>query len=201
SHPPQYVVVLPPYRPAGRRFFRASTRRRLCWFACVVLFLAAASAAYVFWPSDPELLISDLKLDRLGFHTKPVISLDVTLDLTIQVRNRDFYSIEYDSLVVAIEYRGRRLGFATSGGGRIRARGSSYVNATLDLDAVEMLTDAVSLLEDFARGAIEFDTVSEIHGKIALFALQLPVKAKVSCEATVNTKSQIVTSQNCYPEV
>ncbi|KAL8056169.1 hypothetical protein ABFX02_04G102200 [Erythranthe guttata] len=200
SQTPQYVVVLPAYLPPYRhRLLRKLHRRRLICFSAVFLFLI--SAAYVVWPSDPELSVVRMSLNRLHFHTRPKISLDVTLDLRLKVRNRDVYSMYYDSLLVAVGYRGESLGNITSEGGHIRARGSSYVNATLDVDGVEMLSDVILLLEDLAAGSITFDTVSEIGGKLGLFFFELPLKAKISCEVIVNTRNSTITRQNCYPEI
>ncbi|KAL3639733.1 hypothetical protein CASFOL_014701 [Castilleja foliolosa] len=198
--PPQYVVVLPPYLPPHRsnRLLRKSCQRRLICSSIILLLLAAA--AYVLWPSDPKLSVVRLSLDRLHFHTTPKISLDVTLDVTVRVWNKDFYSVDYDSLDVSIGYRGKRLGSMTSDGGSIKARQSSYVNATLQLNAAEVLSDAIYLIEDLARGAITFDTESEITGKLGLFFFDLPIKAKISCEVIVNTRNQTITHQNCYPE-
>lgn len=58
----------------------------------------------------------------------------------------------------------------------MRARGSSYINATLDLDGIEVLHDVFYLLEDLARGSIPFDTVSEVRGKLGLFFFEIPLK-------------------------
>ncbi|KAL0415250.1 UNVERIFIED_CONTAM: hypothetical protein Slati_3356900 [Sesamum latifolium] len=171
--PPQYVIVLPPYPPPHRhRLFRKSWQRCLFCFATFLLFLIAA--AYLLWPSDPELSIVRLRLERLRFHMRPKISLDITMDLTVRVRNQDFYELDYDSLLVAIGYRGKRLGYVTSDGGHIKARGSSYVNATLQLDRVEILSDVVLLIEDLAKGEVTFDTESEITGKLGLSFFTYP---------------------------
>lgn len=88
--------------------------------------------------------------------------------------------MNYDSLLVAIGYRGKKLGFVTSDGGRIKARETSYVNATLQLDRVEILTDVILLLEDLAKGAVTFDTVSEIGGKLGVFLFDLPLKVNLT---------------------
>ncbi|PIN10819.1 hypothetical protein CDL12_16590 [Handroanthus impetiginosus] len=198
--PPEYVIVLPPYPPPHRhRLFRKAWRRCLFFFATFLLFVVAA--AYLLWPSDPEISVVRLHLDRLHFHTHPKISLDVTLDLTVRVRNVDFYSLNYDELLVAIGYRGKRLGYVTSEGGHIRARGSSYVNATLELDRVEILSDVILLIEDLAKGAITFDTESEVSGKLRIFFFDLPLMTKMKCELIVNTRNQTISRQSCYPEV
>ncbi|KAL8466571.1 hypothetical protein ACS0TY_035582 [Phlomoides rotata] len=89
----------------------------------------------------------------------------------------------------------------TSDGGHIRARGSSYLNSTLCLDGVEILSDVIFLLEDLAKGSIMFDTESMISGKLGLFFFALPLKTKISCEVIVNTRNQTITHQSCYPEV
>lgn len=200
--PQQYIVVLPPYVPYRRRCrrrLRECCPSRLIGFTTVFLCLTAAT--YLLWPSDPKLSMVHLRLDRFSFRTSPLFALDVTLDTTIKIWNSDFYSFDYESLLVTIGYRGKRLGYMTSDGGHIRARGTSYVNGTLRLDGVEMLNDAIPLIEDLAKGAVTFDTVSEIRGKLGLFFFDLPLKTKISCEVIVNTHNQTIAHQNCYPEV
>ncbi|XP_075492067.1 uncharacterized protein LOC142530158 isoform X2 [Primulina tabacum] len=201
SHPQssQYVEVLPPCPPAYHR----GLLRKSCRFgiiSCSVVFIFLVAALVLLWPSKPKLSIVHLSLNGLSFHAVPEISLDVKLNLTVRVRNRDFYSIDYDWVNVTIGYRGQNLGNATSEGGRVEARSSSYVNATLDLDAVKILSNVVLLVEDVAEGEITFDTESKIGGKLRLSFLDLPLKATISCEVVANTSNQTINSQNCYPE-
>lgn len=196
--PPQYVVVLTPY-PPPHRLFRKTWRRCIFCFAIVLLFLVAA--AYLLWPSDPDLSVVRLRLQRLHFYTRPKISLDATIDLTLRIQNQDLYSLNYDSLLVSIGYRGKQLGYVTSDAGYVGARQTSYVNATLQLDRVEILTDVVLLLEDLAKGAVMFDTVSEISGKLGVYFFDLPLKTNIQCEVLVNTWNQTISRQSCYPEV
>ncbi|KAL6584684.1 hypothetical protein OROMI_003973 [Orobanche minor] len=68
------------------------------------------AAAFLLWPSDPDLSIVRLRIDCLHLHTRPKISLDVITDLKVRVFNKDFYSMNYDSLLFAIGYRGEALG-------------------------------------------------------------------------------------------
>ncbi|KAG6425954.1 hypothetical protein SASPL_110165 [Salvia splendens] len=175
----QYVVVLPQYPPPNRpRLLRNACRRCIFCLAIFLLFLVAA--AYLLWPSDPGLSVVRFRLDRLKFHTSPAVSLDATLDLTVKIQNRDMYSLDYDSLVVAIGYRGKQLGYVTSDRGSVKARETTYVNATLRLDGVEILTDVVLLLEDLARGAVVFDTTSDISGRLGVFFFDLPLELQVA---------------------
>jgi hypothetical protein len=192
----QNYVVLPFYH-RRTRINNRSLRRCLSLTSLLVLLSAAA---ILLFPSDPTLTLVRLRLDKIKVLTSPHLSLDLDLSLTLRVRNRDFFSLKYDSLVVSIGYRGRQLGVVTSDGGKIRARGSSYVNATLVLDGVAVVHDVVYLVEDLARGLIPFDTESEVKGTVGILFVDVPIKARISCEVYVSTNDQTVTHQDCYPE-
>ncbi|KAF2303899.1 hypothetical protein GH714_024242 [Hevea brasiliensis] len=94
-----------------------------------------------------------------------------------------------------------RAGLVRSQGGKIRARGSSYVNALLDLNGLEIIHDVFYLIEDLARGVIPFDTSTKVHGELGLLFFKIPIKARVSCEVYVNTDNQTIVRQDCYPEL
>ncbi|KZV56094.1 hypothetical protein F511_06111 [Dorcoceras hygrometricum] len=194
------VEVLAPFPPAYHRG-GLSKSCRCGVISCAIALIFLVASFVLLWPSKPQLSIVQLSLNGLGFHTVPSISLDVKLKLTVQVRNQDFYSIKYDWLNVTIDYRGQNLANATSEGGLVNARSSSYVNATLDVDAVEVLSDVVMLVEDVAAGEITLDTESKIGGKIIFFFFDLPLKATISCQVIANMTNETVSSQNCYPEV
>ncbi|KAM3380264.1 hypothetical protein P3S68_005837 [Capsicum galapagoense] len=195
--PPQYIILLPHYYRTPRQFLRRPSRRYLIP-AAVLLLLAAA--LFFLWPSDPELSIARLHLRRLKIHSFPKISFDITLDVTAKIRNKDFYSVNFRSVVVSVGYRGKQLGYVVSDYGRIKARASSYVNATLELKDVSIFSDMIPLIEDLARGSITFDTVTEIGGELGLGLFDIPIKGKVSCEIVVDTRNETISHQNCYPE-
>uniref|UniRef100_J3LRU1 Late embryogenesis abundant protein LEA-2 subgroup domain-containing protein n=1 Tax=Oryza brachyantha TaxID=4533 RepID=J3LRU1_ORYBR len=88
----------------------------------------------------------------------------------------------------------------TSGGGRVRARAVSYIDADLSLDGISVVEDAIYLLEDLARGSIPFDTVAEVEGHVRLFFLRIPVKGRISCVVHINPHNQTIVHQDCYPE-
>ncbi|XP_060973644.1 uncharacterized protein LOC115705337 isoform X2 [Cannabis sativa] len=172
----QNYVVLPLYFPCRRRPIRT-----ICTVGLALFF----ATAYVFWPSDPDIKLVRMRLKSVHVHRTPHVSVDVSVSVTVRVRNADVYFLDYRQLEVAVGYRGKKLGHVRSEGGHVRARGSSYVDAELDLAGVEIFSDVVFLLEDLARGTVPFDTLTE---------------ARVSCEVIVNTINQTIFRQNCYPE-
>ncbi|KAB1226712.1 hypothetical protein CJ030_MR1G008439 [Morella rubra] len=168
--PAQNYVVLAPYYP--------STNRRR-WRVILAVSLALLSAiVYIFWPSDPDVKIVRLHLRRIQIHTVPRVAVDISMFVTVRVRNTGVYSMDYNALDVAFGYRGKNLGHVTSEQGHVRARASSYVDAQLDFNGVRLLSDVVYLLEDLAKGTVPFDTVTEIKGQLGLFFFEIPLSVK-----------------------
>ncbi|KAI6671916.1 hypothetical protein NL676_006801 [Syzygium grande] len=190
----QYFVALPLYYPRRRR------RTLTCVLLSVSSLVLLAALAYVLWPSDPRLKIARLWPTRIRIRTVPVLVVDISMLATIRVRNADAYWMDYGRLDVEVGYRGRTLGRVRSGGGHVRAFGSSDVDAELELNGVEVLAEAAFLMEDLAKGRVPFDALTEVEGQLGLWFFRFPLKAKVSCEVMVNTKNQTIVRQSCYPE-
>lgn len=164
----QNYVVLPLYCPSRSVRLRA--------ISGTVCFALLAAAAYVLWPSDPDLKVVRMRLNRIHVHTSPHVAIDVSMLLTVKVRNADVYSMEYRALDVTVGYRGKRLGHVRSHNGTVKARGASYVDAELELEGVEVFSDVVFLLEDLAKGAVPFTTVTEVQGQLGFLFFQFPLQ-------------------------
>ncbi|KAE9588197.1 hypothetical protein Lal_00002814 [Lupinus albus] len=194
--PSQNVVVL---LPSYHRH-RDHRNRNFCFLYSIIALLILAAATFFLYPSDPEIHLARIRINRVAIRTKPKPFLDISFSITVQARNRDFFSVSYDSLAVSVGYRNRDIGFVSSGGGEIMARGSSYVDATLIVDGFEVIYDAFYLIEDLAKGVIPFDTNTRFEGNLGLFFFNVPLKATVSCEVYVNINNQTIAHQDCYPE-
>ncbi|WRX26864.1 Late embryogenesis abundant protein [Theobroma cacao] len=135
-----------------------------------------AASVYIFWPSQPEVKIVRMHVKRMQMHTVPIIALDISLLVTLKVRNSDVYSMDFTSLDMAVGYRGKMLGHVKSEHDHLRAWGSSYLQAELELNGVEVLSDVVYMLEDLARGTVPFDTITEVAGWLGLSLFKFPLK-------------------------
>ncbi|KAG6516334.1 hypothetical protein ZIOFF_026793 [Zingiber officinale] len=156
-------------------------RRRNSFRLLPVLLFALALAAlgvalFLLWPADPDLRVARLHLDGVHLSTSPSLCLNVSISLSVKVRNPNFFSLDYDSLVSTIGYRGRKLGSVTSEGGRVGARRVSYLDADLQLNGIRVIHDIFYLLEDYRRGSIPFETITEVQGKLRLFFIDVPVE-------------------------
>ncbi|KAG0463554.1 hypothetical protein HPP92_019623 [Vanilla planifolia] len=206
DHPPAYVL-LPVYPLVRRR-----RRLRCCYLPChpvlsassylvalaSFLFLLACSL-FLVWPSNPEISVVGIRLDRFRIAPLPLSSIDIAMGLNIKIRNPDLFSIDYSSIHSSLFYRGEDLGSVTTLGGRIAARRVSYVDADLHLDGVRLLGDLFYLIGDVAKGSVPFDSVTEIKGRLRIFFFDVPIKGKISCVVHVKPEDQSIRYEDCRP--
>ncbi|EOA17411.1 hypothetical protein CARUB_v10005713mg [Capsella rubella] len=195
SQPSQTVILLTPYRRHRRPSFLRNLRCSLLFTAAILLLSAAV---YFLYPSDPDITVTRIDLNHISVLDSHKIALDLSFSLTIKVENRDFFSLDYDSLDVSIGYRGRELGVVKSKGGHLRARDSSYIDATLELDGLEVVHDVIYLISDLAKGVVPFDTIATVKGDLGVLLFQIPIQGKVSCEVYVNVSNQKISHQDCH---
>ncbi|KAL4292284.1 hypothetical protein AHAS_Ahas18G0012700 [Arachis hypogaea] len=167
---------------------------------CTVGFLLFLTTTYVLWPSDPALKIVGLKLKRIKVHPLPHITVDISMLLTVRVHNAGVYSLDFGGVDVAVSYRGKRLGHVISEHGHVSARGSSYVDADVEFAGIAVVPEMMLFLEDLAKGAIPFFTVSQVNGQMGLAFFHFPIQAKLSCEVLVSTVNQTIIHQHCLHE-
>ncbi|VAI01305.1 unnamed protein product [Triticum turgidum subsp. durum] len=168
--------------------------------AAALAALALLALAFLLWPSDPGVSVARLRLAHASVVARPAVALNVSAALKARVRNPNLFALAYSRLDVAIGYRGKPLGTVASGGGLVRARAVSYVDADLRLDGIRVVEDAIYLFEDLARGSIPFDAVVEVEGHLRFFFLSVPVKGRIACVVHVNPHDQTIVHQDCYPK-
>lgn len=173
--PPDAIHDLPLYRPR-RRVVTLGTvvAPILILFSCLLL----AGAAFVFWPTQPEVELEHWKLNGINFDKEegrsiiPAVYLNISLDVVLQIKNHNFVGIYYDFLKVEILYRGSYIGDAKLEGGHILARRTVLVPAILNLEAREILESAAELLADIARGEVPLTTHIKIVGDVDFQAVR-----------------------------
>jgi hypothetical protein len=115
-----------------------------------------------------------IRMKRVHIHSLPP-RVDICMLVTVRVRNTEFYSMDYKVLEVVLGYRGKKLGHVRSRHGHVRARGSSYVDAELAFDGVELMGDLMHFLEDLAKGTVPFETVTKIEAQLGLLFFHIPL--------------------------
>uniref|UniRef100_A0ACD5WAP6 Uncharacterized protein n=1 Tax=Avena sativa TaxID=4498 RepID=A0ACD5WAP6_AVESA len=192
-----YVLLV----PVGR--LRHRLRRGGCRCSCLAPLLASLvllALGFLLWPADPDVSVARLRLAHISVVARPAVAVNISAALKVRVRNPDLFALDYSRLDIDIGYRGKPLGRVTSGGGRVRARAVSYIDADLHLNGIRVVEDAIYLLEDLARGSIPFDTVVQVEGRLHFFFFTIPVQGKIACVVHVNPHDQTIVHQDCYPK-
>lgn len=200
---PYYVVLPPaPIDPWKRR-------RQLLGYGSLIICVAllVVAAVYFLWPSQVQIQVARFQLNQFGYNIVPqpgsfvpLLFLNFSMDMMVQVNNRDFYGVDYDSVNVEIGYRGRSIGSVSSENGRLSARQTTYVNATLDLDGAEVVHDVGYLLKDIEKGEVPLDTVTEFDGRIKVWFFNIGLKKAASCGVVVIPSNKTIISQDCELE-
>lgn len=199
--PPDAILDLPLYRPR-RRVVTLGTivAPVLILFSCLLL----AGAAFVFWPAQPQVELEHWKLNGINFDSKeggrsiiPVVYINVSLDVVLQIENPNFVGIYYDFLKVEILYRGSYIGEAKLEGGHILARRTVLVPAVLNLEAREILEKAAELLADITRGEVPLTTHVKIVGAVDFQAVRPHIDVNLNCDVVVDPKTKLVIREFC----
>lgn len=151
--------------------------RRCCVTLTVGLILCLASV-FILWPSDPEVKIVRLRVNRMKVHPLPPISADLRISVTVRVRNGDVYWMELTEVDVGVKYRGKKLGHVESEDWHVRGWGSCHVLGDVEFSGLPA-SDVVHLMEDMARGRVYFQAVAEVTGHLGLLFYHLPLTFKV----------------------
>ncbi|CAM0875324.1 unnamed protein product [Alopecurus aequalis] len=190
-----YVLLVPVHL---RRRLRSGCRCRC--LAPLLASLVLLSLGFLLWPSDPQVSVARLSLAHISVVARPAVAVNISAALKVRVRNPDLFALDYNRLDIDIGYRGKPLGRVSSGGGSVRARAVSYIDADLELNGIRVVEDAIYLLEDLVRGSIPFDTVVEVEGHLHFFFFTIPVQGKIACVVHVNPHDQTIVHQDCYPK-
>ncbi|KAB5552274.1 hypothetical protein DKX38_009585 [Salix brachista] len=109
--------------------------------------------------------ISDLKVSldipRLSVH------VNLSLDVNLSIKNPNKVSAKYKDSSASLNYRGQVVGEVPIPAGKISADTTQPMNVTLTLLADRLLTDS-QLFSDAMAGAIPFNTLTKISGKMYL---------------------------------
>ncbi|OMO59902.1 Late embryogenesis abundant protein, LEA-14 [Corchorus capsularis] len=187
-------------------------RRRRCLRACClvsVIFVLLISivililALTVFKVRQPKATVVSAKLDgvtpRISF---PVINiqLNVSLDLQLNVENKNHASFKHGSGKSLVSYQGNQIGEADIPPGFIPAMGSTTVSCKLTLDVDEMAskTDLKGFIDDVLSGTLVVETRTRIPGRVNFLKIFKKHAVAISdCKITIAVLALKIQSQEC----
>ncbi|KAJ6699328.1 LATE EMBRYOGENESIS ABUNDANT (LEA) HYDROXYPROLINE-RICH GLYCOPROTEIN FAMILY [Salix purpurea] len=139
--------------------------------------------------------ISDLKVSldiaRLSVH------VNLSLDVNLSIKNPNKVSAKYKNSSASLNYRGQVVGEVPIPAGKISADTTQPMNVTLTLLADRLLTDS-QFFSDAMAGAIPFNTLTKISGKVSIFNLfKVHFTSTTSCDLVVFVSNRTTGDQKC----
>lgn len=186
---------------------RAKRRRLIRICVAIVVLIAVLFAVVlvlaltVFKPKNPRMEIVSAAVSGVSPRVSlPAVrvELNVTLDLKILVRNRNYASFRHGTGASELLYRGSRVGEAELLPGDIPARGSTTVQCRLTLEVEELGSDLRELISDVLAGELEVEATTRIPGRVTFLGfIKKHVVAVSECRFTVGLGDLKIRSQDC----
>ncbi|XP_073307220.1 uncharacterized protein [Primulina huaijiensis] len=189
---------------SGRYRPRKSRRRCICLSATAatvigLLLLFLILGLTVFKPKDPIINVDSVALAGLDFSidiTNLRVHVNVTLNITVTVKNPNRVGFQHDTSTAFLRFRGHDVGQALVPSGKIGARHSSNMNITLTLFADRVASDP-DFYNDAISGKLPFQTYIRLPGKARLI-FNIHVVAYATCDLVIDVFTQAVASQTCH---
>ncbi|XP_004492603.1 uncharacterized protein [Cicer arietinum] len=162
---------------------------------CVVLALT------LFKPKQPITKISSATLQgispRLTFPSIDV-QLNVTLDIKIQVENRNRASFKHEDGTSFLMYKGVEVGETDIFPGLIPARSSSILPCRLTLQADKLASNMTGFIRDLMSGKLTLETVTKIPGRVTFLGfIKKHIVAVSNCQFGIGFPDLEIKTQIC----
>ncbi|XP_076955875.1 uncharacterized protein LOC143630859 [Bidens hawaiensis] len=195
---------------ADDKYNRKRKRRRcicLSVTAAMVLIIVALAltililALTVFKPKNPITTINSVMVKDLDASVSllpPRVSLNVSLDLTITIKNPNMAHVKFRNSSAALLYKGQVVGDVPIPSDEIGSDGTKQLNLTLTVFADRLLTN-VDVYGDIIRGNLPVSTYTKISGKARVLNLfNIRIVSVSSCDLDISISNRRVSNQTCH---
>lgn len=168
----------------------------------IVLVIVAIILAFtLFKTKEPKTKIVSATLEGVAPSvTFPAINIqiNVTLDLKIEVENRNRASFKHEGGKSLLLYEGKQVGETDIYPGLIASRGSTTLPCRLTLQAEKLASNLTNFIGDLMGGEISMDTVTKIPGRVTFLGfIKKHIVAKSNCQFNVSIPDMKIKSQVC----
>ena len=180
-------------------------RRNICLgvTAAVILFiflLLLILGLTVFKPKQPTTTVDSTSISGLKVSldiARLSVLVNVSLDIDLSIKNPNEVSAKYKDTSAFLNYRGQVVGQVPIPAGKISADSTQPMNVTLTLLADRLLSDS-QLFSDVMAGAIPFNTLTKISGKVSIFNLfKVQFTSTTRCDLVVFVSNSTIGDQKC----
>lgn len=153
----------------------------------------------VFKVKRPTTTVDSNTLSDVGFSVDvlpPRISINLTLDTDVTVRNPNPVSFKYSNSTGYLRFKGNNVGEVPVPAGLIGARDTRGLNLTLSLMADRLLSNP-DFYSDVVSGILPLQTYIRLSGKVRIL-FSIHVFAYSTCDLVIDLTSQRIANQTCH---
>lgn len=201
DHQPLNVEEKTADTPRRRRRCAITVCGAIIVLVMVLSVIILVLALTVFKATNPKTEIVSATLDGISpIVSLPAVSieLNITLDLKILVRNKNYASFRHGEGKSLLLYKEKQVGEVAILPGNIRSRGSTTLPCRLTLEVDQFGSELVSLISDVVAGELTMDTQSRIPGKVTFLGfIKKHAVALSTCRFTISISDLKISSQVC----
>ncbi|XP_073049266.1 uncharacterized protein [Primulina eburnea] len=186
-----------------RKLTRKRRKRYIC--LCLIAFILGLGllclilGLTVFKPKRPTTTVDSITLSDVDFSVNLLplrVSINLTLDTGVTVRNPNRVSFKYSNSTCYLRFKGNDVGEVPLPAGSIGARDTRGLNLTLSLMADRLLSNS-EFYSDVVSGTLPLQTYLRISGKVRIL-FSFHVVTYSNCDLIIDLGSQRIVNQSCH---
>ncbi|XP_059463292.1 uncharacterized protein LOC132192097 [Corylus avellana] len=188
----------------GKSVRRSGKRRKTCCIAVIgsivgIVILIVILAFTVFKAKRPVTTYDNLSIKDLDVSldiAKVRVYINVSVGADVSVYNPNKVGYKYDNSTALLNYRGQLVGEAPLMAGEITAGGTEHINLTLTVMADRLLSNS-DILSDVTSGALPFNTVVKLSGKVKILFFKIHADTSTTCDFNIYISNRTIGDQKC----
>ncbi|KVH94934.1 uncharacterized protein LOC112517687 [Cynara cardunculus var. scolymus] len=207
KHHQETLSAIPAVDDAQHSHTSPAKRRRRCICFSVALTLLAVVALLilvlaltVFKSKKPVTTVNSVALIDVNASVTLLplrVSLNISLDINISVRNPNKVSIKYRNSSAALRYKGQDVGNVPIPAGKIGSDGTKQLNLTLTIFADRLLKD-LDIYRDVISGNFRVSIYSRISGTVRIVNLfNIHVVSTSTCDLNIDILKKRIVDERC----
>ncbi|KAI3796593.1 hypothetical protein L1987_39271 [Smallanthus sonchifolius] len=181
-------------------------RKYIKWCGCLVAVIIVVVVTLIFTVfkiKEPEIKMNGVMVDNLGFINGAIPGPGTNMSLTadISVKNPNYSSFRYKNTTTSLYYHGAVIGEVRGPPGHSKARRTTRMNVTLNIDVGSLLKDP-NLQNDLGTGSLTMSSYTIVGGSIKILTIiKRSVTVRMNCTMKVNIYSRAIKEQKCKKKV
>lgn len=170
----------------------------------IILIIVSITLFYtVLKPKKPQINLHPISLHEIESQILSRLSLNVTLELIITIKNPNYGSFKFEDSIASLIYHGNNsVGEIVIEHGTVPSKGelntrSNYANITGD-----KLVKSPYFMKDIEAGSLNFTSNLTLHGKVKVLKI-FKIHATVTsyCDISVLVHSHLAIQLSCHSKV